>query len=303
MYLPIIGLDRSQNLRFGKGSPDQLGPTKQNGPYGTGARLFHALHVNLNDPLVRRDLQRHSAIGAYETVGNTTKNWCDLFTPSSTPTVTAATSAVNVAAFSLSSRLFTDQVNVAVAALNGLATPGLTTGDTYYLVQVDEAGNLYATPGGASVGAPTYEVDTVTVSSGSATGTLTWTYGGYNYSCAFTAAETAVALAAAIAGATSTNGGPSMAQLGAVAATNVVGTGGALGTAAVTITFSGAMEGAVTNQAITTSTGTATFVSTTSGLNGAIRPTFDGNRLPLNYVFVAQNSTTPVVGSSLSTTS
>lgn len=296
MYLPIISLNRSQNVRMGLGSPDKLGENKQG-----GNSLFHALHVNLNVGTVRRDLQRHSAIGAYEVVGPVTAKWSDLFVAAGV-TVTAGTSDVSVPAFSLQSRLFTDQAALAVAG-GTVSTPALTSGDIFYLIQVDNAGNLVAVPGGASNGAPTYEVDTVTVSSGTATGTLSWTFGGYNYSCAFTAAETAAGLATAIAGASSTNGGPTMAQLGAVAGTNVVGTGGALGTAAVTITFSGAMEGAVTNQAITTSAGTASFVSTTAGSNGATRPAFDGDSLPLNYVFVAENSTAPVVGASLVFTS
>lgn len=304
MYLPVISLDRSQNVRINKGYPDPLGPTKQKGAYGT-ARLFHALHVNLNDGTSRRDLQRHSAIGAWEAVGGVTAKWADLFV-NGAPTVASTTSAVTVTAFTLSSRLFTDQVALSVPAQTGataVSTPASTTGDLIYLVRVDEGGVVSAVSGAASNGAPVYEVDTITVSSGTATGTLTWTYAGYNYSCAFTAAETATGLATAMAAATSTNGGPSMAELGAVAGTNLVGTGGALGTAAVTITFSGILEGAVTNQAITTSTGTATFVSATSG-SGATFPTFDGSTLPLQYVLVAQNSTTPVVtGSSLAYTS
>jgi len=292
MYLPIISLDRSQNVRIGKGFPDTLGPNSQIGTY-----VFHALHANLNDAGTRRDLQRHSAIGSYTVVGAVSAKWVDLYASTNSIVSAGTGMTVSTAAFTVSSRLFTDQPALSVASTSStIAVPASTVGDVIYLITVDQYGNLVPVAGGASVGAPVYEVDTVTVSSGSATGTLTWTYNGYNYTCAFTAAETAANLATAFAGASSTNGGPTMAQYGAVAGTNVVGTGGALGTAAVTLTFSGVLEGAVTNQAITTSTGTATYVATTPASGGATYPKFDGNSLPLAFVFIAEGSTSVVSG-------
>lgn len=289
MYLPVVSLDRSQNVRIGKGKPDALGRNDQGGT----ARLTHALHVNLNVPKVRRDMQNHSAIGAYEVVGALTTKWCDLYASAAVDVVAGTGLTVSVPAFTLNSRLFVDQSPLSVVGAT-VATPVSTTGDVIYLIQSNEYGSIVAVPGASSVGAPIYEVDSVVVGGTLTAGTFTlsFTYNGINYVTAGIAYDaTAATVASAVLAATAVgNIGP------ALPAGTLTGAGGPIGTAAVTLTASGALEGPITNQAINysgvTGATSGSFTQTTAGV-GASYPEFDGQNLPLAFVFVPENATAP----------
>ena len=302
MYLPVVSLDRSQNVRIGKGKPDALGRNDQGGT----ARLTHALHVNLNVPKVRRDMQNHSAIGAYEVVGALTTKWCDLYASSAVDVVAGTGLTVNVPAFTLNSRLFVDEGSLPVAATTGIATPAQSTGDVVYLIQSNEYGSVVAVPGGSSLGAPVYEVDTVAVVGALTAGTFTlsFTYNGVNYETAAIAYDaTAAAVAAAVVAATPV---PST-----VTATGlfpaITGTGGPIGTAAVTLTASAGLATPLTNQAINysgvTGATSGSFTQVTAASNSPTYPQFDGQDLPLAYVYVAENATAPGVIQNIALTS
>lgn len=305
MYLPVVSLNRGQQVRLGNAFPDQLGRTKQTGNDGT--RVFHATHVSLAQGNARRDLQRHSAIGSYEVVGAVTSKWSDLFAPSGGTVSAGSGNSVNVSAFSLQSRLFPDQFPLSVAAVTNLATPSFASNDVYYLIKVDEYGNVTAVPGSQSTGAPTYEVDTVTIT-GTPTGgtfTLSFTYNGFNYvtaGIAYNAAASAVASAVLAATGVGSTTAP------ALPTSTLTGSGGALPGAAVTLTASGALEGPITNQSINISgltggTPGGSFVSTTAGSGNATLPPFDGSSLPLASVFVAAGASAPSKITSLVLTS
>lgn len=302
MYLPVVSLDRSQNVRIGKGKPDAIDRNDQGG----SARLTHALYVDLNVPKVRRDLQNHSAIGAYTVVGPVTTKWCDLYASAAVDVVAGTGLTVDVPAFTLNSRLFPDQGTLSVAGATGVATPTLTTGDVIYMIQSDEYGNITAVPGGSSLGAPVYEVDSVAVTGTLTAGTFTlsFTYSGYNYVTAPIAYDaTAAAVASAVEAATVT---PSDIPNVPLPAGSVTGTGGPIGTAAVTLTASGALEGPISNQAInysgvTGATG-GSFTQSIPGV-GASYPQFDGQNLPLAFVFVPENATAPSTITNIALTS
>jgi hypothetical protein len=289
MYIPIVSLNRSQEVTIGGASPDALGRTSQG-----NQSLFHALHANLGRATTRRDLQRHSAIGSYIEVGNVTSKWSDLI--ASTNSIVSAGSGltINTAAFTLSSRLFTDQASLAVAATtNTLAVPALSTNDVIYSVRVKSDGTFVVVPGPASNGSPVYEVDTVAIT-GTPTGgtfTLSFTYNGYNYTTA-TIAYNAVASAVASAILAATANGSYLA----LPASTVTGSGSALPAGPVTLTASGLLEGPITNQSINVSglTGgtnvAGSFVQTTAGVGAGLLP-FGGNSLPVAYVLIPSGAT------------
>ncbi len=290
MYLPIVSLNRSQNVRIGRSFPNELGANDQR-----GLTLFHATHVNLLDGNTRRNLQQHSAIGAYEVVGSVTEKWVDLYASTATIVSAGTGLTVDTAAFSLYSRLFTDQAPLSVAATtNTIATPSSPVGDTIYLITVGAAGQFEAIGGGKSQGPPVYEVDSVAVTGTLTAGTFTlsFTYNNVNYVTAAIAYDaTAAAVASAVEAATPVSPGP----LGVALPTTITGSGGPIGTAAVTLTASGLFEGPISNQAIdfagvTGATG-GSFTQTTAGSNGASFPTFNGSHLPLAFVLVPQNAT------------
>lgn len=296
-YLPVVSIERSRStqVRLGSGPGTTVPPSIDLGDTVTAPQsgaLHHAFYADLGQALVRRDLQRHSAIGQVLVVGVPSNTvWSDLFRASGSGLAVSAGSGfgLNVSAGTIQSRLYGAAYQLPVAAITGgaLLPQPPSTGDRTDLVVVDAAGNISVIPG--SPATATYEIDSVTTTGTPTGGTfiLSFKYNGYFYTTstiAYNAAASAVASAVLAA-----TGGP------ALPAASLTGSGGALPTA-VTLTASGALEGPITGQtangaALTGGTSpTATFTQTTAGVGGQA-PTLGGNYLPLAYVFVPSTAT------------
>jgi len=290
-YLQYLSVNRSQNVRLGAGAgghvPNEfdMGDTLT---FPATGKLYHTFYADLNRGDIRRDIQRHSAIGALQSLGlGTAGKWSDLYSQQGGLAVTAGSGyGLNVSAGTITSRTFGGEL--AVPAVTGL-TPALpSTYDRTDLVTVGSEGKVNIFQGSAAT-AITYEVDSVAIT-GTPTGgtfTLSFTFNGFNYTTAAIAYNASAAtVATAVLAAT---GGPALYG-------TLTGTGGALPGAAVTLTASGALEGPITNQYINTSNltgGTSvagTFTSTTAGVGGT-PPQFGGNDLPLAFVYIPATAT------------
>lgn len=290
-YLPIVSLNGQQNVRIGRGPGKSVPKSLTLFDQATNPQsgfLPSAFYADLSQSEVRRDVQRHSAIGAVIPVGAASLTvWSDLFVASGLAVTDGTGNSVNVAAGVIQSRLFGGQLSV--SAVSGLAVAAASAFDRTDLVVVDAGGNLTVIQGAPAAAAATYEVDSV-VTSGTPTGgtfTLGFTYGGFNYKTTTIAYNASAATVASdILAAT---GGP------ALPASTLAGTGGALPTA-VTLTASGALEGPITNQHIVANaltggtTPAVTFTVTTAGVGAAV-PSFAGGSLPLATVFVPSTAT------------
>jgi hypothetical protein len=290
-FLPVVSINGQQQVRLGRGPGNavprslNLGDTAITPQAGN---LTCAFYANLGQAEVRRDLQRHSAIGSIISVGNLTLSlWSDLFAASGLVVSAGSGFGLNISAGILQSRLFGGQA--AVAAVNGLTPVAPSAFDRTDLVVISNNGVISVVQGPVATGAATYEVDSV-VTSGTPTGgtfTLGFTYNGFNYTTGTIAYNASAAtVASAILAAT---GGP------ALPSGTVTGSGGALPTA-VTLTASGALEGPITNQRVVANalTGGANpsvaYTVTTPGV-GATLPNFAGASLPLATVFIPSTAT------------
>lgn len=282
-FLPILSLNGQQQVRLGRGPGAAVPQSLNLGDTLTKAqsgKLLYLYYANLATPEVRRDIQRHSAIGALIPMGAPSLTvWNDLFT--SGLAVTGGSGfTLNVAAGTVQSRFFGGQLSV--SSITGLAVNAPSVTDRVDTVVIDALGVVSVVAGVPAAATAVYEVDSVSASSGSATLVLTFTYNGFNYTTGtISAAATASAVASAVEAAT---GGPALP-------TTLTGTGGPLGTGAVTLTASGALEGPITNQRVkTVSTGTATFTQTTAG-SGASPVAFSGGLLPIAQVYIPSTAT------------
>lgn len=106
-YLPVQAVNRSQAVRIGTGATAQeLHPSV-------------TTYVDLANGVVKRDLQRHSAVGAYIIVGAlTNSNLDEVVTTGATATVTGSTLVVTVAAGELKKR----STGVFITVAGGTAT-------------------------------------------------------------------------------------------------------------------------------------------------------------------------------------
>lgn len=286
-YLPIISISRSQSTRIGRGPgnsvPNEidLGDLTINPQTGGLITLFYA---NLGDPNVRRDYQHHSAIGALDSIGTASLSvTSDLFAAAGLAVTAGTGFAVNVAAGTLQARFYGGQLAVGAQVV----TPGAPSAtDRTDLVIINNLGVVSVVAGLLS-GVPVYEIDTLTSTNTAGTFGLEFTYNGSNYTTATNLAfnSTAAAVAAAVNAAT---GGPRLPA-------TFTGTGGPLGTAAVTLTASSALEGPLTNQAIIPNAltgGAASFVRTTQGSGGGQAPVPPGgNVMALAEVFIPSTAT------------
>jgi hypothetical protein len=241
-YAPLVSLNRSQNVRIGRGLGNSVPNEFDMGDETFNPqndRLFHAFYADLGQGAVRRDIQRHTSLGSiYPVSGLTSSKWSDLYSSVSSPVSAGTGLTVNVSALTLTSRLFA--TSLAVAATTGLSIPVLG-GNAYYLVYVDGNGVVGAGPGAQAPSTGSIaEVDSV-ATTGTPTGgtfTLSFVYNGFNYTTATIAYNAiATAVASAVSAATSTNGGPALPG-------SFTGTAGPLPTA-VTLTASATLQGSL----------------------------------------------------------
>lgn len=252
--------------------------------------LWTAFYANLGSGQQRRDIQHHTSIGAIIPVGAATNTvWSDLFKASGLAVTAGSGFALNVAAGVIQSRFYGAQL----AASAQVVTPQVpSVFDRTDLLIIGPNGVVSVIPGDSGKAAATYEVDTLTIA-GTVTGgtlALSFMYNGFNYTTAAIATNgsttpTAATVATAVLAAT---GGP------ALPASTLTGSGGPFSTPIV-LTASGALEGALTRQAINTSlttgtVGATTYVQSTAGVGGGA-PVPSGGYLPLAQVYVPSTAT------------
>lgn len=281
-FLPLVSLNRSQNVRIGHGpnaKPPSIGASAGNPQTGAIPHLFYA---DLSDGNVRKDIQHHTTLGAVLAMGTPSNTvWSDLFQVSGLGVSAGTGYALTVASGVFQSRFYQAKQTVGSAQTVTPAAPTATSARTD-LVVIDAAGVASIVQGAPAGASAVYEVDTVAITGTPTAGTFTlsFTYDGFNYTTAAIAYNaTASAVASAVLAAT---GGP------ALPAGTLTGSGGPL-PATVTLTASGALEGPITNQAINISglTGATggTFGQTTAG-TGVGLTGLGGGVLPLASVFI-----------------
>lgn len=291
-FVPYLSVSRSQSVRLGRGPGNQNVAELNSGDTPTNPQtgaLIGPFYADLGNNLVRRDVQRHQAIGALVSVGNVSNTvYTDLFAPSGL-VVTAGTGfALNVSAGVIQSRYSGAQLAVPATTLTPLAPPLFGNRDDIVVVGPNGAVSLVA--GQADLVAPTYEVDALTATGGATGGTINigFNYNGYWFQATGIGfAATAAAVGTAMLGAT---GGPNNETLAQFApGATVTGAGGPLGTAPVTLTAGGGLEGPITNlqatNLLTGGTPVVTFTRTTPGV-GASSPSNNGSYLILASVNV-----------------
>jgi hypothetical protein len=291
-FIPVFSISRSQSVRLGRGP----GSAKVHEIYGgdrpvnpeTGG-LNVLFYANLNDPLVRRDYQHHSALGALSSGGNVSlTETSDLFADAGSFQVSAGTGlSINVSDGNLFGRTFGGNITVPAVTNVPLASAP-ATGVRVDTVAIDNTGKVFVVQGVPAAASQVYEVDSV-ATTGAPTGgtvTLTYTYNGSTFTTAPIAYDaTAAQVAAAVQAA------------GALPGT-LTGTGGPLGTAAVTLTASGGLTGTFSNLSATSSltggtTPTVTYTQTTAGVQGPVAPVVSGNSQTVATVTVAAGDTAP----------
>ena len=285
-YLPVISINRSQNIRLGAGVGNRVPNELDMGDTVTfeqTGNLFHALHADLGQGSVRRDLQRHSAIGAILEVGDVTTKFTDLIVPSGGAVTGGTGFALNVSAGYLQSRIFGGTLGFAAQVVTPAAP---STYDRVDTVVVQSNGTVAIKQGAPATAAATYEVDSIAVT-GTPTGgsfLISFAYNGVTYTISVPYNSSASAL---------------NTQLGALVPAlpaSLTATGGALPGTALTLTASSAFEGPITNQAVVYNgltggtTPAATFTVTTAGV-GAVPPALGGNDAPLAQVYIPHTAT------------
>lgn len=131
-YLPVTAISRSQSVRLGHG-PGNVVPAEISAaivPY----------YADLGDPLVRRDLQRHAAVGAIVTVGTVSPTISsNLYRSSGLAVSAGSTTTVNLASGVVTLRATGATQNV--GAITGIAVAvSDTTHDRWDLVRINNAG-------------------------------------------------------------------------------------------------------------------------------------------------------------------
>lgn len=301
-FLPLMSLNRSQNVRLGRGPGNNVPPAFTG---GTSNVPRYAFYADLGDPEVRRDYQRHSAIGSLADIGATSNTvWSDFYkgfggtglvvTAGSTYFWNVSPQQVSLNAPNITSRTYGNTTTVSQVdgtafgsgASSVSSKPAAATGlDRWDLIYVDgRTGRLAVQTGPTTTVAAVQQVTTITPVGVPAAGTaikIGFTWNGFNYTTTSFAYNVSNAnLATAFAGAT---GGPK------IPTASVVASSGPL-PLATTITFAKWM-GPVTNISVvdygsdfTASTG-FTFATTTLG-SGAQSPRYGGSNFPLASAFV-----------------
>lgn len=299
-YLPVASITRSQQVRLGRGpglaKVRELNPTDSPIGYQSGA-LLGPFYADLGQGNVRRDLEHHLAIGAVLPLGVPSKTvYTDLFAPSGLAVTAGSGYALNVAAGVIQSRWSGAQINVPATTVTPGAPPAYGTRTDLVLVSATGAVSVVA---GApdTLGAPTYEVDTVATTGTPTGGTfqLGFNYNGFWFvtgNIAYNAAASAVATAVLAA-----TGGPNNVALSSFApGAALTGSGGALTTAPVTLTAGGGLEGPITNVQVVANALTGgttpgvTFTRVTQGAGGQSQ-TPGGSALVLAAVNIPATAT------------
>ena len=313
-YLPIVSLNRSQNIRIGRG-PGNVVPGVIAAEQGRTPCAFYA---DLGQAEVRRDYQRHSAVGAVQDIGNTSMGvFSDWYLKSATGLIPSAGTGFTISVTPqttsnlppfIQSRTFGTTIPVtqpdgtALGAGTNLAQLTIATPDATYdrwdLLYVDQNGRLQLRTGPLGT-AIVQNVFTITPVGTPAAGTflLSFTWNGNWYTTAGIAYNgSGATIATAMIAATRALNYPagvtaSAAAAPAIPALGFTGAGADVSAGAATITSANFVSGPVTNQAITSyPSGTAstgyTFATTTVGSGGALPQPLGGTILPLAHIYV-----------------
>lgn len=141
-YLPVVALSRSQSVRIGGHKVPALKNSQ-------GA-LTTPAYVDLGDTKSRRDLENHSAIGAVVPVGTATTSYSttnmDVIVPTGGAVSTTSTTStvLNVAAGTVSSRLFGGTLSFASTSVT---LAGTGTGSRTDRVVINGAGQVSVAQG------------------------------------------------------------------------------------------------------------------------------------------------------------
>jgi hypothetical protein len=299
-FLPVFSISRSQSVRLGRGPGNQNVPELDSGdtPFNpqTGA-LISPFYADFGNSYVRRDYQRHQAIGALIDVGSTSlTQYSDLFTASGLVVSAGTGFTLSLSAGTVQSRYSGWQLSVAAGTNAYTPAPPPAFGNRTDLVVLNSAGIVSIITGAADLAAPTYQVVTLTPSASLSGGSffLGFSYNGYWFKTATTASS---AVASTIAtNVLAATGGPNATALSSFApGAALTGAGGALSAGtAVTLTSSAGLEGNLTNIEVLTSSltgGTLSAATTTQGV-GNYGATPNGNYLVLAQVLVPSTATT-----------
>jgi hypothetical protein len=302
-YLQLIAISRSQRIRIGRGAGNSLVSEINMGDlpvHPQSGNLAYAFYFNINDPWSKKDYQHHSALGALDSIGLDTTHPSDLFASSGLVASAGTGLTVATTAGVLQSRIFGGKLNV--PAYTTLAVAPNTSGSPRVDTLLINPNGSYEVVTGVPAPTNVYEVDTLTITGTPTGGTFTLTFSYNNGQAtntfttapiAFNASATTVATAVQVAG-----------NLPAT----LTGTGAGLPAAAVTLTASTGLTGPITNQSVnkaglTGGTPAATFVRTTSGVQGPVAPTTGGGCAQVATFTVANNATGPSAFSQVIATS
>jgi hypothetical protein len=270
--------------------------------------LLGPFYADLSNPRVRRDIQRHSAIGGLVAVGNpSTTTYTDLFAAGGAPSVAAGTGwALTVPQFVLQSRYTGAQIVVPAASVTIPGAPVYGTRIDNVVAAPNSAVSIVPGPADLAV-SPTFEVATV-ATTGVPTGgsfRLSFDFNGFWYqtaNIAYSAAASAVASAVLAA-----VGGPEGAALSAlVPSGTLTGSGGPLTTGTVTLTAGGGLEGNIYNLQVVSNllTGgtapSANVVTTTAG--SGVSPQVIGANYLILATVATPSTATSAANSTISTT-
>lgn len=299
-FLPVLNMNRSQSIRLGRGPGNAVPPLNLgNVQTPTSVKLRCVHYADMGQPEVRRDYQRHSAIGAVDSAGNLTQYpWSDLYAASSVNVSSSGTLKLTTPSVILRSRAFfpagggeqlsvtgtTDQFTLGAGGLQGPPAAGTRVD----CVWVDSNGKY-----GVSQGTPVTVNDVWTITGSSVSGTwdMAFEYGGYTYVTAGTISATATAaalLTGFLTAAITTGSNPK--RLLPVKTGDFTTSGGAIGTAPVVLTST---VGNISNLRLAPGSSAVTgltFTHTTVGVGGGI--SFPGNALPLALVAVPAGAST-----------
>lgn len=140
-YLPVRALNRSQNVRIGQGAH--------------AVKLTHdtTSFVDITDGNVKRDLQRHAAIGAYVVVGPLTASTADVVVVGQGDGVVTPHSSglsVDTTAGELLNRQTGVRVPIVAASATATPVPATSGQSKIYLIVVDNSTGVVSAVGGTA---------------------------------------------------------------------------------------------------------------------------------------------------------
>lgn len=304
-YLPLLSLNRSQSTRIGKG-PGNAVPNEFNmGDIPTNpdnGALFCLFYADLGQGNIRRDLQRHDAIGGVETIGAASlQTYSDLYISSGLAlTPSGSNYTIAVGAGSIRSRFYGSLLPVAAQTVT-LPSPPTVGGRADYVV-VNNAGVASVVSGNADPVAPTYEVWTLTSTATGGTFGIQFQYNGFLFTATGIAYNVVnAALLTALTGATGGPGTQTFGNMTGGATIAVIG-GGPL-PATTTVTFQGLAEGPIVPVLDTSALtgGTMTVTRTTPGV-GAQTPVPAGTVAVLGAYYSISSTANAAAATSLGAT-